>query len=614
MRETRFIEQNRKKWLEYEQMLKSENMDPDRLNELFVHITDDLSYARTYYPNRSVRAYLNNLASRVFRHISSREPFPMNRLKRFWTTELPQIVWESRKALLLSFALFAISFLIGVLSCTIDPEFPRVVLGDAYVDMTLKNIASGDAMAVYKDRDMFGMSGYIAVNNLLVAFFTMILGMLASIGTVYIMLYNGVMIGAFQYLFVQQDRFRESFLTIWIHGTLEVSAIIIAGGAGLVAGSGWLFPGTYTRFEAFKLSMVRGIKLYLGIIPFIILAAIFEGYLTRATHTPDIIRALFIGINLCFALWYFVWYPWRVARRQPDLSTKKDELPASQSLYIDTRAIKSAGQIFHETIQVFLKHFSSIGGVTALLSAAFTGLFYLFWMSNNQKVPVFYQGILTIFEDGFRLLGLGNYGIVTWLHVIFLTVAVLWGYRAVHREITEQLPQNMRFNNKIIAAIVLAACLAGWTFLIKVEWALLQVLLVIYLTPVLLIYGYSIYAGFGFTAGIRLISGLRTFIVGFYISLFACLLFLFLETPVYSFLVDLVSSNTELTSDVMTTKIYTLMTVFFVVWFSYLFFSVTAISALLNFYTTVEEKDANSLFESIPNVGSQKRIRGLMKE
>ena len=66
MRETNFINQNKEKWKELERTLQLGKKDPDKLNDLFVKITDDLSYSRTFYPNRSVRVYLNSLAQQIF--------------------------------------------------------------------------------------------------------------------------------------------------------------------------------------------------------------------------------------------------------------------------------------------------------------------------------------------------------------------------------------------------------------------------------------------------------------------------------------------------------------------------------------------------------------------
>ena len=66
MRETNFIKQKKDKWIELERTIQQVNPDPDKLNDLFVQITDDLSYSRTFYPNRSVRVYLNGLAQQIF--------------------------------------------------------------------------------------------------------------------------------------------------------------------------------------------------------------------------------------------------------------------------------------------------------------------------------------------------------------------------------------------------------------------------------------------------------------------------------------------------------------------------------------------------------------------
>jgi len=66
VRETNFIDQNKQKWNEFEKILQQSRRDPDKLSELFVQVTDDLSYSRTFYPNRSVKVYLNNLSQKIF--------------------------------------------------------------------------------------------------------------------------------------------------------------------------------------------------------------------------------------------------------------------------------------------------------------------------------------------------------------------------------------------------------------------------------------------------------------------------------------------------------------------------------------------------------------------
>ena len=357
MRETKFIEQNQQKWSEYEEMLQTGRRDPEKLNDLFVQITDDLSYARTFYPNRSVKVYLNHLAQRIFHHIYKGKKFPANRIVRFWTDDIPQVMWESRFAMRLSLVLFVLSFGIGVLSSVINPDFARIILGDGYVEMTLENIEKGDPMAVYKQSEAFGMTFGIAANNLFVALKTAVFGVLASIGTAFMMIYNGIMVGAFQFFFIERGLFWQSFLTIWIHGTLEISAIIIAGGAGLTAGSGLLFPGTYSRTQAFQLSMRRGLKIFIGIAPVIILAAIFEGFLTRFTETPDVLRGLFILTSLAFIVGYFILLPRFKANRGDFQHLPPDtDLPPEKFRPINFQSIKTSGEIITDAFTVIKRN------------------------------------------------------------------------------------------------------------------------------------------------------------------------------------------------------------------------------------------------------------------
>ena len=109
------------------------------------------------------------------------------------------------------------------------------------------------------------------------------------------------MVGSFQTFFFQNEVGFESMLGIWLHGTLEISAIILAGGAGLTLGRGLLFPGTFTRFEAFQMSAQRGIKVMLGITPVFIIAGFIESFATRFTDAPSILQ---INHHFCFLVFY----------------------------------------------------------------------------------------------------------------------------------------------------------------------------------------------------------------------------------------------------------------------------------------------------------------------
>ncbi len=316
MTETQFIDKNQKDWIALEQLLKKPVKDADQLHDLFIKVSSDLSYARTFFPNRTVRVYLNNLTQDVFDSMRvQKEKFRFSKVYNFFAHILPQEIYNSRKALIVSLIVFSVAVVIGVISTLQDNEFPRLILGDDYVDMTLDNIEKGDPMAVYKDEDKVSMTLMITTNNIRVSFLAFVFGLFGSVATLLVLLQNGIMLGAFQCFFATKDLFWTSFLTIWIHGTIEISAIIIAGGAGIVLGNGLLFPKTHDRFVSLQVSSLRALRLIIGTIPLFVIAGILESYVTRLTELPDLIRLSIILLSalLIITMWiiYPIYYRWK---------------------------------------------------------------------------------------------------------------------------------------------------------------------------------------------------------------------------------------------------------------------------------------------------------------
>jgi uncharacterized membrane protein SpoIIM required for sporulation len=313
MNEIRFLHKNKLKWAEFEQLIeKGYASNPDRVSELFINLTDDLAYARTYFPNSSSTRYLNQITQRAHQIIYQNQPLKKGRILTFWRIDFPLLFFSARKELMISFLVFLIAFLIGLLSNTYDPDFVRIIMGDSYVNMTLANIEKGDPLAVYKQMNQTDMFLYISINNIYISFMAFVYGIFTSIGTGYILLKNGIMLGTFQGFLAQKGFLPESMSTIWIHGTLEIFAIIVAGAAGIVMGNGLIFPGTYSRLKSFRNGAVRGIKMVAGLIPVFILAALLEGFVTRYTQAPVLIKAGIIGMSLLFIVCYFFYYPYKL--------------------------------------------------------------------------------------------------------------------------------------------------------------------------------------------------------------------------------------------------------------------------------------------------------------
>ncbi|MEN0047475.1 MAG: stage II sporulation protein M [Bacteroidota bacterium] len=607
MRETRFISQMKDKWKSFEEILKSPYKAPDKLYDVFINIMDDLSYARTFYPNRSVRVYLNGLAQKIFVNVYKNKKSERNRFVVFWTDTLPQLVYEARREFLLSFGVFLLAFLIGVISSVMDPDFAAVILGDSYVEMTKENIASGDPMAVYKQRGEFGMSFGIAGNNLFVAFLTFVLGIFFTIGSIGVLVSNGVMVGAFQYFFIERDLFWESFLTIWIHGTLEISAIVIAGAAGITMGKGLVFPGSYSRAKSFQKSARRGLKIMFGITPIIILAAFFEGYLTRHTEASFFIRGLFITINFLFIVGYFIIYPRWKARRGFAKEENAYQLQKEVNLNIEWMKIRNVSQLFGDTVILYRKYFRTIVLGSLLAAMLYTGITYF----TAEEVLVDFYFPNTRFGTFSRLEQFfinPNW----WMALAFLvptTLLTILIFNRIHPEIDYFSWLNL----KVIASILII-----YISIYFLKAAVIS--LMFFLFPVLLLYAFVLYQEQlnifnSIGRSFQLITGNYWKAVGLFalITLVSGFLFSILDTGLFGLFFDMLSwifpfkdENLEMAS--------TLSLIFIVAFALFLLFSLYFIGFMILYFSALESKDAVQLKMRIEEIGAVERIRGIERE
>lgn len=322
MREAMFIKKNVEKWTRYQQE-KSE--DPDETAERFTTLIDDLSYAKTYYPRSKATRWINGLAAGIYQDIYRNKKEKFSRVFDFWKYELPLTFRKYHRIFLITTLMFCFFVAIGVWASVSSPEFVRGVLGDNYVNMTEDNIAKGDPFGVYKDENPFSMFVRIAFNNIRVAFLMFIAGFSLGFFTLKFLWSNGIMLGSFQYLFFSHGLGMQSVLVIWVHGTIEISSIIIAGASGFILANGILFPGTYTRMESFKRGAKDAAKVLISLVPFFIAASFLESYVThlmsRTYDTqanaglPVWASVLILVASLCLIVWYFIIWPIMLSKR-----------------------------------------------------------------------------------------------------------------------------------------------------------------------------------------------------------------------------------------------------------------------------------------------------------
>lgn len=310
MKEITFLKQNSEKWESFDKTLDSkQEQQPSQVANMFIDLTNDLAYSKSNYPTSKTTLYLNSLTSRVHHFIYKNKKESSKRIWLFWKTELPLLFAKYHKELTISFLIALLGTLLGAVSQLYDEDFIRLILGDEYVNQTIERIKKGTPIGIYGEMPNWFMFVYITINNIKVSFFMLAFGMLFSFGAGFYILYNTIMLGSFFAMFYQYNVLGKALKVVWIHGTLEISAIVIAGCAGIALGNSFMFPKTYSRLESFKRGSKDSIKIVVGLVPIFICAGFLESFITRYTEMQLWLSLTIIGASLFFMIYYFIILP-----------------------------------------------------------------------------------------------------------------------------------------------------------------------------------------------------------------------------------------------------------------------------------------------------------------
>ena len=243
----------------------------------------DLSIVREDPASAPLTRRLNDLLGRshnlVYAGAATSKPADV---RAFIVNGFPQAFRRTLPYSLAATALFLLGGFVGLFLSAIDPGFERFIL-------------SGEMMDTIERREMWThgilamkplASSAIMTNNIAVALGAGATGMLAGIGPVYMMLFNGLMIGV-----VGSACFRTGMsVALWSfvapHGVLELPAIFIAGGAGLLLGRGILFPGVLPRRDSIAEAGGDAVRLLLGVVPLLVVAGLVEGFVSPTPMSP----------------------------------------------------------------------------------------------------------------------------------------------------------------------------------------------------------------------------------------------------------------------------------------------------------------------------------------
>jgi uncharacterized membrane protein SpoIIM required for sporulation len=305
---TRWLEKRRPHWNRLEQLVAASgrrsvtaltSAELQELALLYRQSASDLSTVREDPTSRQLALYLNQLLGRAHNLIYMGRRASRWGIWTFYKDSYPGIFRATFPDTFTAFVLFLAAALAGVLMGVADPAFSRYFLGPGMMQSIESHKMWTDSIVTVKPLASSG----ILTNNLSVAFAAFAMGITAGIGTVYMMLTNGLLMGI-----VGVACWREGMsLSLWsfvaAHGVLEMPAIFIAGGAGLGIAKGLLFPGVLPRRESLVRAGAQSVRLVLGTIPMLLIAGFVEGFVSPTGLTPSVKFLLAGGLGTLLVLY-----------------------------------------------------------------------------------------------------------------------------------------------------------------------------------------------------------------------------------------------------------------------------------------------------------------------
>jgi len=270
-------------------------LEIEELASLYRSVSADLARARTHKLGMTLVQELQQLTSRSYSQIyqgSRRQEW--GAVVEFLRWGFPGIVQETWGYIAVAIATFTLGALVAWWYAWQDPVFMAIVVPPDIIEIVrdkgelwMGSIVGIEPLA----------SSSITINNLKVSFGAVGGGITAGIYTLFILVYNGIHIGAIATLIAQYNLSYPFWAFVWPHGSLELPAIFFAGAAGLLIGRGLLFPGQYRRIDALKFYGYQAAKLVFGIVPMLIIAGFIEGFFSPNPAIPDSLKYV-TGIGL----------------------------------------------------------------------------------------------------------------------------------------------------------------------------------------------------------------------------------------------------------------------------------------------------------------------------
>lgn len=268
---------------------------------LYRQVAADLSVLRRDETARTYSDNVNQLLARAHHIIYSRRKTTWLTLFRFLKDEYPAIFQRQLKYVAASLMVTIAWGVLGASLTVARPEFMRHYVGPAMIATMEQHKMWTDSIVSVAPKE----TSHIMTNNLSVSFLAFAGGILFGVGTFVLLVNNGMMLGVISAACHQYSMSLALWSFIAPHGSLELPAIIIAGGAGFRIGHAMLFPGGYRWKESVAKGGIEATQLVAGVIPMLVVAGCLEGFFSPS-HAPVWLKFTVGGLLFALLLtWLF---------------------------------------------------------------------------------------------------------------------------------------------------------------------------------------------------------------------------------------------------------------------------------------------------------------------
>jgi uncharacterized membrane protein SpoIIM required for sporulation len=261
------------------------------MGRLYRVATSDLALAQRDFPRNPLTVYLNQLVARGHAVIYRSEPFVWRRIRDFVFVNFPRVYRETLPFTLTAAFLFFLPALMSMAAVWLQPDASFWLLPPQVQELR-EQIEGGQLWVDIPAAERPYTSSFIMRNNIQVAFLAFAGGMLAGVFTMWVLINNGLLLGSLTGLTAAYGLGFDLWTFVIGHGVIELSVIVMAGGAGLRLGWAILPPGLLRRQDSLKVAAARTVGLIIGCVPLLIIAGVIEGFVSPADNIPALAKWL----------------------------------------------------------------------------------------------------------------------------------------------------------------------------------------------------------------------------------------------------------------------------------------------------------------------------------